>query len=144
MKTPTILLVEDNDADVELTQHALRRQESAPDLVSVGTGQDALDFLRRRGAYQNAPRPGLILLDINLPGMDGHEILDAIKSDPSLSTIPVVMLSSSPRTSDVHRALAGHANSYVVKPVNFKDFVSAMGDLSSYWLELVEPAPVAA
>jgi two-component system response regulator len=133
--------VEDSEADAELTRTALRKRRLFNPLHVVDTGQAALDFLYRRGAHVDAPRPVLVLLDLNLPGLDGHDVLRVMKEDPDLRRIPVVVLTSSPHELDVRRAYDAHANSYIVKPVDFHKFVDAVSQISDYWFELVVKAP---
>ncbi len=132
-----ILLVEDNVADAELTEHALRKKRLANALHVVETGEEALDFLYRRGRFEDAPCPTVVLLDLNLPGLSGHEVLEHIKTHPELKSIPVIVLTSSERSRDVDTAYALHANSYIVKPVDFSGFVNAVCELSDYWFQLV-------
>ena len=132
-----ILLVEDNPADMRLVREAL--SESAVDaaLHWAEDGTRALDFLRRRGAHAEAPTPDLVLLDLNLPGIGGKEGLAEMKRDPALASIPAVVLSSSAARQDVLDAYAEHANAYMLKPVDFDDYVGIMRLLQSYWLDAV-------
>ena len=116
---------------------ALRKKHLANDLYTVQTGDEALRFLRRQGGHADAPRPGIILLDINLPGISGHDVLHEIKQDQALRAIPVVMLTSSDAPRDIEAAYGGHANSYIVKPVDFHKFVDAVAQMTDYWFELV-------
>jgi CheY-like chemotaxis protein len=149
----SILLVEDNPDHAELTLRALRGGPLLNEIFWVKDGAEALDFLYQRGAYAApgaAPRPGLVLLDIRLPKMDGREVLRRIKSDESLHTIPVVMLTTSAESDDVVDSYDAGANSYVTKPVSFKDFVERVKAVKLYWvltnvpLEPAEPDPVEA
>ena len=103
----------------------------------VSCGDTALNFLRRQGAHHDAPVPDLVLLDLNLPGLPGHEVAQAIKSDPATLHIPVVVLSSSAEPADVLRAYRSHGNAYVVKPNDFEQFVELVGRIQSYWFEAV-------
>jgi two-component system response regulator len=138
-----ILLVEDNSRDAELTIRALRKQNLANALFVVHDGVEALDFMFGEGQYATAePRqhPKVILLDIKLPRLDGLEVLRRIKSDERTRTIPVVMVTSSRESPDVEAAFALGANSYVVKPVTFEDFMRSMAEIGHYWL-LVNQAP---
>ncbi len=133
----TILLVEDDLAHAEIVRRNFERSRIANRLIHVSDGQAALDYLYGREAFSDpllAPRPGLILLDLRLPKIDGLEVLRTIKADPDLSQIPVVILTTSAAESDVARAYDSHANSYLVKPVDFTQFVELMEVLGYYWL----------
>lgn len=132
----TILLVEDDNAHAEIVRRNFEGFRVANRLVRVEDGQAALDYLLREGVYAAAPpaRPGLVLLDLRLPKVDGIEVLRRIKSNPELSRIPVVVLTTSSAETDVVRAYDCHANSYLVKPVEFPKFVSLMESLGYYWL----------
>lgn len=131
-----ILVVEDHPGAVRLTVEALKEARVGNHLSVVENGADALDFLRRRGRYRDVPRPDLILLDLNLPRMNGREVLRAIKRDPELRTIPVVVLSSSCAECDVERAYRLHANCYIVKPVDFADYIGVIKGLERFWLHV--------
>jgi CheY-like chemotaxis protein len=131
-----ILLVEDNPDHVELILKALKDNNVLNEVYVVTKGEDALDFLYQRGAYADARRPGLILLDIKLPGVDGIEVLRRIKTDPKLNAIPVVMLTTSASEREMMESYNYGANSYVVKPVDFEQFVKAIKELKLYWLVL--------
>ncbi|MBC2593600.1 response regulator [Ruficoccus amylovorans] len=133
-----ILLVEDSSADIMLTREALEYSKVLNVLHVVQDGVDALDFLHRRGKYQNAPRPGLILLDLNLPRKSGREVLADIKADASLQKIPVVVLSTSNADEDVKAVYGLHANCYVVKPVNFDTFSQIVRSIHDFWFCVVE------
>src|SRR5580698_3851536 len=139
----SILLVEDNPNDVELTLTALKEAHLANDVVVVNDGEQALDFLFRRKHYatETTRRPGVILLDLKMPKIDGHEVLRQIRTDPELRLIPVVMLTSSREEKDLYQSYDNGANSYVVKPVDFEDFVTAIGKLGVFWALLNEPPP---
>jgi CheY-like chemotaxis protein len=132
-----ILLVEDNPGDVRLTREALRDGRSPSNISVVGDGVEALAFLRRQAPYADAPRPGLILLDLNLPRMDGRSVLAEIKSDPDLKLIPVVVLTTSTADDDVTDSYRLHANAYVKKPVDFDQFVRVVKAVEEFWLTLV-------
>jgi two-component system response regulator len=132
-----ILLVEDNEAHAELVIRGMRDQQVANRIHHVLDGEQALDYLFMRGAFadhQKNPRPNFILLDLRLPRVDGLEVLRVIKTTPSLLRIPVVILTSSDAESDIARSYDYHANSYVVKPLDFKTFTKLMKDLGFYWL----------
>jgi CheY-like chemotaxis protein len=132
-----ILLVEDDPAHAEIVIRNLEGFRVANRLIHVDDGQKALDYLYRRGEFnepEQAPRPGLILLDLRLPKVDGLEVLEAVKGDPNLSQIPVVVLTTSAAETDMIRAYKNHANSYLVKPVTFPEFVEMMKIIGYYWL----------
>lgn len=132
-----ILLVEDNEAHAELVIRAMRDSQVANTIHHVADGEQALDYLFKRGAYADPirnPRPNLILLDLRLPRVDGLEVLRTIKITPELLRIPVVVLTSSDTESDIARSYDYHANSYVVKPLDFRTFTQLMKDLGFYWL----------
>ncbi|MEZ0360047.1 response regulator [Mycobacterium sp. SA01] len=132
-----ILLVEDNPGDVRLTREALRGAKVANDLHVVGDGEAAIDYLRRRGRYTDAPRPDIVLLDLNLPRLDGREVLSDIKSDPELAKIPIIILTSSSAERDINSAYELHANCYISKPVDFTEFIEAVRSLEGFWLRIV-------
>jgi chemotaxis family two-component system response regulator Rcp1 len=132
-----ILLVEDNPGDVRLTREALKDAKVLNNLSVVGDGEEALDFLHRRGRYTSAPRPDLILLDLNLPRKDGREVLEEIKKDDSLMVIPVVVLTTSKAEEDVIRSYKLHANCYIPKPVDFNRFMEVIRQLENFWLAVV-------
>jgi two-component system, response regulator len=138
----TILLVEDNPDHATLTLRALRKGNLINDVAWVRDGAEALDFLYRRGAYADppAPRPGLILLDIKLPKVDGHGVLRQIKGDESLKNIPVVMLTTSSQPADVNGSYGAGANSFITKPVSFADFMEKIHAVKLYWM-LTNVAP---
>ncbi|GBC81872.1 Response regulator rcp1 [bacterium HR10] len=143
MKPILILLVEDNPDHVLIIKRALEMNNVLNEVRVVEDGQEALDYLYRRGKYADpdaAPRPGLILLDIKLPKMDGLEVLRRIKSDAVLKMIPVIMLTSSEQEADVVKSYLNGANSYVVKPIQFDDFVEKVRELKLYWI-LVNTLP---
>ncbi|NMB77693.1 MAG: response regulator [Methanomicrobiales archaeon] len=132
-----ILLVEDNEAHAELVIRGMRDQQVANKIHHVADGEKALDYLFNRGAYEDKvqnPRPNLVLLDLRLPRVDGLEVLKTIKTTPSLRRIPVVILTSSDAESDIVKSYEYHANSYIVKPLDFKTFTKLMKDLGFYWL----------
>jgi two-component system response regulator len=141
-----LLLVEDNADHAALTTRALKDGNVLNEIFWVKDGQEALDFLDRRGPYADgarAPRPGLVLLDIRLPKLDGHEVLRQIKSDPALRVIPVVMLTTSERDDEITACYAAGANSYVAKPVKFTEFVETIKSVKLYWVmvnHLPDPA----
>ncbi|MGA7615154.1 MAG: response regulator [Thermoanaerobaculia bacterium] len=131
-----ILMVEDNATDVMLTGEALRDCGIAHEMHVAEDGIEALEFLRREGRYVEAARPDLILLDLNLPRMGGHALLEQIKTDPGLKEIPVVVLTTSRRDADVNNAYALHANCYVFKPFGFDAFADAIRSIERFWLQV--------
>lgn len=132
-----ILLVEDSPGDVELTREALAEARIANRLSVVADGMEALEFMRRTGRHADSPRPELVLLDLNLPRMDGHEVLAAIKADPTLRNIPVVVLTTSAAERDVLAAYDLHANAYIVKPVDLEQFLHVVRSVQDFWLAVV-------
>ena len=140
--TVEILLVEDNPGDVRLTQEALQEGKIVNNLYVVGDGVEALAFLRREGAFAQAPRPHIILLDLNLPRMSGTEVLAQIKSDPQLRQIPVAILTTSRADQDIVRTYDLHANCYIVKPVDFEQFIHVVQQIQDFWFSIVKlPTP---
>jgi CheY-like chemotaxis protein len=138
-----ILLVEDNPGDVRLTREILADSKVCNQLVVAGNGEEALAILRREGLYRESPRPDVILLDLNLPGKDGREVLAEIKADPGLAIIPVVILTSSAADEDVLRSYNLQANCYVTKPIDLHDFVKVVKSIEDFWLEIVKLPRVA-
>lgn len=135
-----ILLVEDDPDDQELTKRALRSSKLLNTLKIVNDGEQALDYLYQRGDFADseaAPRPELILLDLNMPKLDGRSVLTRIKQDPELRSIPVVILTTSSREEDVARSYHLGVNSYITKPVRMEGFIRAIQDLEHYWFDLV-------
>lgn len=138
-----ILLVEDNPNDVELTTTALKEAHVANDVIVANDGEQALDYLFRRGSHANRGevQPAVILLDLKMPKVDGREVLRLIRADPSLRTIPIVVLTSSREEKDLFESYDKGANSYVVKPVDFEEFSAAISKLGVFWALLNEPPP---
>lgn len=138
-----ILLVEDDTRDLELTLVALERSELANEVVVVRDGAQALDYLRREGEFADRPagNPAVVMLDLKLPKLDGLEVLQAVRQTPELRSLPVVMLTSSHQEGDVLKSYELGVNAYVVKPVEFKAFVSAIAELGVFWAVLNEPPP---
>ncbi len=128
-----ILLVEDDDDHAEILLRTIKRNRVANLIHRVADGEAALAYLRREGEYADRPRPDIILLDLKLPKLNGHELLKIIKADTELQAIPVVVLTTSDAETDREKAYAEHANSYIVKPVNFTRFRQMVHDLSLYW-----------
>ncbi len=133
-----ILLVEDNPGDRRLTAEALKEAKIRNELHAVNDGEAAMAFLRRRGEYVGAPRPGLILLDLNLPKMDGREVLKEIKQDPDLKSIPVVILTTSEAEEDIVKTYESHANCYITKPVDFEQFMKVVLSIQEFWVTIVQ------
>lgn len=136
-----ILLVEDNAGDVRLTREAMRDAKVRNNIRIVTDGVEALAFLRREGQYADAPRPDVILLDLNLPKKDGREVLAEIKADPNLRRIPVVILTTSEAEEDILKAYDLHANAYVAKPVDLDRFITVVKSIEDFWLEIVKLPP---
>ena len=136
-----ILLVEDSPADVLITREALTEAKLLNTIHVVENGVAALEFLRRQGKYASAPRPDLILLDLNLPRKNGREVLAEIKTDEDLKSIPVVVLTTSRAEEDVIKSYNLHANCYVVKPVEFDNFVKAVQSIRQFWFTVVTLPP---
>ena len=133
-----VLLVEDDEGDVLMTREAFDFYKIRNTLHVVTDGEQALQFLHRTGPYADAPRPGLILLDVNLPRLSGLEVLAELKQDPELLAIPVVMLTTSQAEEDILRSYKLHANAYVSKPVDFEGFTSAIRQIDDFFLTLVQ------
>jgi len=132
-----ILLVEDNPGDVRLLKEAFQECKIAYSLHTATNGEEALDFVFRRRHHADKPRPDLILLDINLPTMNGHQVLNAVKKAPQLKRIPVVMLTSSNSEADVNKAYDEYANAYVQKPSDLNDFFDLIGIIERFWFGAV-------
>jgi two-component system, chemotaxis family, response regulator Rcp1 len=136
-----VLLVEDSPGDVRLTKEALKDAKVHINLGVVRDGIDAMAFLMREGEYATAPRPDLILLDLNLPRKDGREVLKEIKENPELKSIPVVILTTSASEADILRSYLLHANCYITKPVNLDGFLTVVKSIDSFWLSIVKLPP---
>lgn len=138
-----ILLVEDNPKDLELTLVALEKTQLANEVIIVRDGAEALEYLFRRGQYQERTggNPAVVLLDLKLPKVDGLQVLEQIKADPVLRATPIVMLTSSREEKDLVRSYHLGVNAYVVKPVGFREFIEAISDLGVFWAVLNEPPP---
>ena len=132
-----ILLVEDNPGDVRLTQEALKESKIRNNLSVVRDGVEAMAFLHNEGSYANAPRPDIILLDLNLPRKDGREVLSEIKQDETLKKIPVVILTTSDDEHDILQSYNLHANCYITKPVDLGRFVTIIKNIEDFWLTIV-------
>jgi chemotaxis family two-component system response regulator Rcp1 len=136
-----ILLVEDNPGDIRLTQEAFTAGDMPHTLHVVQDGEKAIAFLRKKGAYENVPRPDFILLDLNLPRKDGREVLAEIKTDPDLLRIPVVILTTSESDQDILQSYNLHANCYLTKPVGWNQFSQMIQQIESFWMKLVKLPP---
>jgi CheY-like chemotaxis protein len=133
-----VLLVEDDEGDVLMTREAFAHFKIRNPLHVVGDGEKALQFVRRSGEYSDAPRPGLILMDLNLPRRGGLEVLNELKQDPELRVIPVVILTTSRASEDVLRSYAQHANAYISKPVDFEQFIDVIRQIDNFFVTVVE------
>lgn len=133
-----ILLVEDNEGDIVLTMQALKKANVTNGLSIVRDGDEALKYLRNKGKFENSETPDLILLDINLPKVDGIEVLTEIKNDENLRVIPVVMLTTSESENDIVRSYNNHANCYITKPVDFKKFMEVVQMIKDFWISIVK------
>ncbi|MGO9153526.1 response regulator [Mycobacterium sp.] len=136
-----ILLVEDDAGDELITREAFEHNKLQNRLHVAHDGEEGLNYLYQRGEYQDAPRPDLILLDLNLPKYDGRQLLEKIKSDPDLSRIPVVVLTTSSAEEDILRSYKLHANAYVTKPVDLDQFINAVRQIDEFFLQVVRLPP---
>jgi CheY-like chemotaxis protein len=136
-----VLLIEDDPGDVLITREAFEHHKIHNTLRVARDGQEGLDFLYRRGNYEGAPRPDLILLDLNLPKYDGRQLLEKIKSDPDLAYIPVVVLTTSAAEEDILRSYKLHANAYVTKPVDLDQFMGAVRQIDEFFVQVVRLPP---
>ncbi len=137
-KPVEILLIEDSPVDIRMTKEAFKDYRVANNLHTVTDGQAGMDYLYQRGEYVTAPRPDLILLDLNLPKKHGREILNEVKADPDLRSIPVVIVTTSDLDEDVMGAYCHNANAYITKPIEFDDFVTMMRTIGDFWLTFVK------
>lgn len=140
-KLVDILLIEDNPGDVRMTQEVLKESKILNKMYAVGDGVEAMAFLRREGKYADAPRPDLILLDLNLPRKDGHEVLAEVKSDDDLKRIPVVVLTISEAEDDILKSYDLHGNCYITKPIDFREFIKVVKSIEDFWLTIVKLSP---
>jgi CheY-like chemotaxis protein len=136
-----ILLVEDSPSDTDLTVEALQKGKVLNHLSIVDDGVKAIEFLRRQGAYATAPRPDVVLLDLNLPRKDGREVLAEIKADDGLKTIPIVVLTTSRAEQDILRVYRLNGNCYITKPVDFRQFIEVIRAIKNFWLTVVKLPP---
>ncbi len=137
VKPIEILMVEDNPGDVQLTREALEDCKMCNHLHVVEDGEQAIDFLKRTGDFGDSPRPDLIILDLNLPKKDGREVLQEIKSDDELKTIPVVVLTTSKSEEDVLKSYKLHANCYITKPIELEQFIEVVHSIEHFWMGIV-------
>jgi chemotaxis family two-component system response regulator Rcp1 len=137
-KSIDVLLVEDNPGDVRLTKEALKEGKVQINLSIVTNGLEAMAFLRKEGEYKNAPKPDLILLDLNLPIKDGREVLEEIKNDDDLKYIPVVVLTTSEAEQDIFRTYELHVNCYITKPVDYEQFITVVRSIEEFWFTIVK------
>jgi CheY-like chemotaxis protein len=133
-----ILLVEDNEGDARLAMEAMRESKIRNTLHHVRDGEEAMAFLRREGKFADAPRPDLVLLDLNLPRKDGREVLAEIKADDALKRVPVVILTVSSDEEDIFKAYGLHANCFITKPLDFQQFVKVVKSIEDFWLSIVK------
>ena len=138
MRAFAVLLVEDSPGDVRLTREAFNDAKMHIDLHVASDGAEAMAFLRREGKYVDVPRPDLILLDLNLPKKSGREVLEEIKEDPTLMSIPVVILTTSASEQDVLRSYLLHANCFITKPVDLDGFLKVVTSIDNFWLSVVK------
>ena len=136
-KTIHILLVEDNEGDIFLTLEAFEECKTKTEISVVRNGQEALDFVFQRDVYKDVKKPDLILLDINIPIFNGHQVLKKIKTDTNLKKIPVIMLTTSTNKKDLDEAYENYCNSYIEKPLNISEFLEAIKKIEQFWLELI-------
>lgn len=136
-----ILLVEDNPGDVDLARVALEESKVKNQLYVVEDGEEALDYLHQRGQFTNSVRPDLILLDLNLPRVDGREVLAEIKSDDNLKRIPIVVLTTSQAEEDIMKSYNLHANCYISKPIDLNQFMKVVRSIEDFWLTIVKLPP---
>lgn len=138
MKPIHILLVEDSEGDIVLITEALEEGKISNDVTVLNDGWEAYRYLNRKEEYTHAPMPDLILLDVNLPKMNGHELLVKIKNDETLQHIPVIMLTTSSHEEDVYKAYKNHANCYITKPVDVRKFMEVVSTIENFWISIVQ------
>jgi chemotaxis family two-component system response regulator Rcp1 len=141
MKAVEILLVEDNPVDVLITQEALKDARVCNRLSVVEDGEEAMEFMHRKGKYAGAALPDLILLDLNLPKKDGREVLEEVKEDPRLKHIPIVILTTSEAEEDILKSYRLHCNCFVTKPVDVKQFTAVIKSIEGFWFKIVKLPP---
>jgi len=136
LKSVHILLIEDNQGDIMLTMDAFEESKIKTNISVARNGAEALDFLFQRESFKDVKRPDLILLDINIPIYNGHDVLKQIKEDPALKKIPVIMLTTSSNKKDINLAYENYVNSYVIKPIDMNDFIAAVLKIEEFWFQL--------
>ncbi len=136
LKSAHILLVEDNEGDILLTLDAFEESKFKTRVSVARNGQEALDFLKKKGEFSDAQKPDLILLDINIPIFSGHEVLEKIKKDENFKKIPVIMLTTSSNQKDIEKAYNNYCNSYIQKPLEMEEFIQAVLKIEEFWLQL--------
>lgn len=136
MEAVKILLVEDNEGDIFLTKEAFEEAKIKTEITAIKNGRDAVNYILKNGEYARARTPDLILLDINMPIMNGHEVLDVIKTHETYKKIPILMLTTSSSQEDIDKAYVNHANGYVTKPLEFESFLKAILKIENFWLGL--------
>ena len=141
MKPIHILLVEDNEGDILLTTEALSEGKIINEVSIARDGEEAIDFLNQQGAFSNATKPDLILLDVNLPKKNGYEVLDYIKSTNDLKHMPVIILTTSSSQKDILHAYRNYANAYITKPVDVDDFIKIISTIEDFWIGIVQLPP---
>jgi CheY-like chemotaxis protein len=137
-KLTRILLVEDNEGDIVLINEALKEVSNNHELTVVRDGEQALQFIERKGVYENLPTPHFVILDLNLPKVEGKVVLSTIKGNSELKKIPVVVLTTSNSESDISESYALNANGYIIKPIGFRKFTEVVASLSQFWINIVE------
>jgi len=140
-KPVEILLVEDNEGDVGLIEEVFEEAKIRNNLHVAEDGEEAILYLHGKGKFSGSPRPDIIILDLNLPNKDGHEVLREIKEDSNLKNIPVIVLTTSGAEKDILRSYNLHANAYVTKPLDFDQFIKVVGSIENFWLEIVRLPP---
>lgn len=138
MKPVHILVVDDSDGDIFLITEALAEGKILNKVSIANDGQEALDFLQKKPPFEDQERPDLILLDVNMPKKNGHEVLKVIKADPELKTIPVVMLTTSAAEADINQSYQAHANCFITKPVELSDFMRVISNIENFWFSIVK------
>jgi CheY-like chemotaxis protein len=131
-----ILLVDDDTNDIMIAKRAFEKSQIHNKIYVTHNGEEAIQFLRKEGKYKDMPTTGLVILDLNMPKVDGFEVLETIKGDEKLKSTPIIVLTSSSRPEDIERAYKLGCNSFIVKPVNFEDFIEAVMEIKRYWLSL--------
>ncbi len=137
LKPIDILLAEDSPGDADLAKEALEESKLKNRLFAVSDGQEALDFLYKKGKYENAPRPDLILLDLNMPRVDGREVLKIVKEDENLRSIPIVVLTTSRAEEDILKSYNLHANCFISKPLDLDKFIEVVNNIENFWISIV-------